>query len=123
MIVVDASAVLAWLGDELGADVVEAATAAGGPLTCSAVNWSEVVQKAVARGVALDDVAAAVTLLRLSVVDVGREDAERAAHLWLDHPSLSLADRLCLALADRLDADALTADQAWAAHPRARLIR
>ena len=123
MIVVDASAVLAWLGDELGADVVEAATAAGEPLTCSAVNWSEVVQKAVARGVALDDVAAAVTLLRLSVLDVGREDAERAAHLWLDYPSLSLADRLCLALADRLDADALTADQAWAAHPRARLIR
>ena len=73
--------------------------------------------------VALDDVAAAVTLLRLSVVHVGREDAERAAHLWLDHPSLSLADRLCLALADRLDADALTADQAWAAHPRARVIR
>ena len=68
MTVVDASAVLAWLGDEFGADVVEAAAAAGDPLVCSAVNWSEVVQKAVARGVALDDVAAAVTLLRLSVL-------------------------------------------------------
>ena len=123
MTVVDASAVLAWLGDEFGADVVEAAAAAGDPLVCSAVNWSEVVQKTAARGVAPDDVAAAVTLLRLRVLDVIREDAERAAHLWLAHPSLSLADRLCLALAERLNADALTADQAWVAHPRARLIR
>lgn len=92
-------------------------------MVCSAVTWSEVVQKGMVRGVSLDVVAAAVTLVRLTVLEVTRGDAELAAHLWLAHPSLSLADRLCLALAERLDADALTADQAWVAHPHARMIR
>jgi PIN domain nuclease of toxin-antitoxin system len=36
---------------------------------------------------------------------------------------LSLADRLCLALGDRLDADVLTADQAWGAGERIKQIR
>ena len=36
---------------------------------------------------------------------------------------LSLADRLCLALGDRLDADLSTADQAWGTAGRIRQVR
>ena len=119
MIVLDASALLAWLGDEPGADAV---AAVAGPV-CSAANWSEIVQKGLSRGIPVDDLAAAAAVLGLVVLDVSRADAERAAGLWVALPSLSLADRLCLALAERLGAPALTADQAWAAHPAAQLIR
>ena len=40
-------------------------------------------------------------------------DAERAAALWRQGSGLSLGDRLCLALSQRLECDALTADRAW----------
>lgn len=50
-------------------------------------------------------------------------DAERAAERWGAAPSLSLADRLCLALADRLGAVALTSDSDWAHHASVELIR
>jgi PIN domain nuclease of toxin-antitoxin system len=36
---------------------------------------------------------------------------------------LSLADRLCLALAERLSAEVLTADRAWGRAGRIRQIR
>ena len=119
MTVLDASALLAWLADEPGADHIDAVEHA----VCSAANWSEVVQKGLSRGVALDDLATAVSAIGLTVVDVTRADADGAARLWATLPSLSLGDRLCLALAERLDSLALTADRAWAAHPRAQLIR
>ncbi len=42
MTVFDASALLAYLGNEAGSDVVEAALETGG--RCSTANWSEVGQ-------------------------------------------------------------------------------
>ncbi|WP_425545949.1 PIN domain-containing protein [Agromyces neolithicus] len=59
----------------------------------------------------------------LTVEPVGLDDAERAAELWAEASEFSLADRLCLALAERLETVALTADAAWQKHPRAKLIR
>jgi ribonuclease VapC len=50
-------------------------------------------------------------------------DGERAANLWTEHPNLSLGDRLCLALADRLVAEAVTADRSWGSSSRIRQIR
>ncbi len=47
-VVLDASALLAFLAGEPGADVVERALA-DGPV-CSAVNWAEVAQKVRAAG-------------------------------------------------------------------------
>ena len=54
---------------------------------------------------------------------VTQADAERAAALWQRGSGLSLEDRLCLALADRLDAEAWTADRAWGGRPRVVQVR
>lgn len=59
----------------------------------------------------------------LAVVPVTVEDAEWAARRWRSGEGLSLSDRLCLALADRLDEEALTADQSWGTGGRLRQIR
>ena len=50
-------------------------------------------------------------------------DAEWAARRWVRGEGLSLADRLCMALGDRLDAEVWTADQAWGTGERIRQIR
>ncbi|HET7141400.1 MAG TPA: PIN domain-containing protein [Candidatus Limnocylindria bacterium] len=59
-------------------------------------------------------VARLLTSFGLRVVAVTPDDGERAADLWTPGTDLSLADRLCLALGLRLDADVITADAAWA---------
>lgn len=111
MRVVDASALLAYLQDETGAALVEEHLLAGAAV--SAANWSEVAQKVLSRGLDWAVARALLDSFGMEVVPVGAEDAEGAARLWEVRPSLSLADRLCLALAARLGATALTADRAW----------
>lgn len=49
----------------------------------------------------------------LEVESVGIEDAEQAAARWGPGSGFSLADRLCLALGDRLNARVWTADAHW----------
>lgn len=120
MTVLDASAVLAYLQGEEGADRVRSALETGAVI--SAANWSEVAQK-VRR---LDSWQLARALLLsypLAVATVTVDDAEAAAGLWHHHPTLSLGDRLCLAVAGRLDLPILTADAAWAGLERVELIR
>jgi PIN domain nuclease of toxin-antitoxin system len=119
--VFDASALLAWLQGETGAEVVEAHLEAGG--RCGAANWSEVAQKVVAAGRDWDLVRALLTSYPLEVEVVTAADGEWAARRWRAGEGLSLADRLCLALADRLDADVLTADAAWGRGGRVRQVR
>lgn len=117
----DASAVLAFLLDEAGADVVSEALE--GETCCSAANWSEVVQKTLAVG---RDPYLIRTLLfgyGLRIEPVVAGDAEWAAYRWRRGEGLSLADRLCMALAERLEVDVLTADGAWGAAGRVRQIR
>ncbi len=110
MIVLDASAVLAFLQGEPGADRVEELLPVA---SIGAANWSEVAQKVQARG---GDWQLAVGLLTshgLKVEPVTAEDGETAAAFWHRGDGLSLGDRLCLALAQRLTVIALTADRAW----------
>jgi len=113
--VLDASAILAFLQQEPGYEIV--ARYLQGEAHCSAVNWSEVSQKVLssrgsvgswlkARSVLLEDYG-------LIIESVSREDAERAAERWEADKSLSLADRLCLALSDRLGLRVITTDHAW----------
>lgn len=110
-VVVDASVVLAWLQDEPGADEAE-------PLLMEAVigaaNWSEVMQKAHQHGAPAGIVGRLLASFGLTVMDVSRADAEIAAGLWRRGSTLSLAARLCLGLAIRLDLEVATADAAWA---------
>ena len=58
----------------------------------------------------------------LVVEPVTEADAERAAELWTGRGGLSLADRLCLALADRVEGEAWTADREWGAAGRVHQI-
>ncbi|MGK2948826.1 MAG: PIN domain-containing protein [Acidimicrobiales bacterium] len=119
--VVDASALLAFVQGEDGSDAVEAELLTGA--TCGAANWSEVAQKVRASGRDWDLVRALLLSYPTSIAPVVADDAEWAAHRWQAGEGLSLADRLCLALAERLDTSALTADRSWGTSDRVRQIR
>ncbi len=115
MIVLDASAVLALVGREPGADIVEAALP---DAVVSSANLAEVLGKAVDRGLDVRQQEALLATLGIAVEPVTAVDAVLAAEVRLSDlasgaPVLSLGDRLCLALATRLGASALTADRAW----------
>lgn len=119
--VFDASALLALLGGEPGAIEVEQLLEHGG--VCGAANWSEVAQKVVAAGAHWGVARTVLLSYPLTVEPVTIGDAERAAATWTRGSGLSLADRLCLALAFRLDAVAVTADGAWGPAERVHHIR
>ena len=121
MNVLDASALLSYLQGEDGASVVEARLSDGA--ACGAANWSEVAQKV--RGAARDwDLARALLSSHgLRVEPVTEDDAEWAAGRWVRGEGLSLADRLCLALGERLDADVWTADAGWGTDGRVHQVR
>lgn len=110
--VVDASALLAMLHAEPGGELVQEAVDQG---TMSTVNWSEVCQRALGRGVEVGGLRSDVESLGLEIVAFTVDDAERAATLWptTRHLGLSFGDRACLALAYRLGLTALTADRGW----------
>ncbi len=117
----DASALLCFLQGEEGADVVERELVVGG--ACSAANWSETAQKLIAHGQDWDLSRGLLLSYELKVEPVEAIDAERAARLWVAGSGLSLADRLCLATAHRLEATVWTADTAWGASQQVRQIR
>lgn len=119
--VLDASAILAFLLDEDGADAVEGAVA--GDPRCGAANWSEVAQRVLGAGRDWDQARALLESYGVRVEPVTSDDAEWAARRWRRGEGLSLADRLCLALGERLDARVLTADKAWGRSGRIVQIR
>lgn len=94
---------------------------AGG--ACSAANWCEVAQKVRFAGGDWEISRALLLSYELSIEPVTQSDAEDAAMLWHTGSGFSLADRLCLALTNRLTATAWTADTAWRDVPNVHLIR
>lgn len=110
--VLDASALIALLWDEPGAEAVERLL---GRAAMSVVNWAEVLQRFRAHGVETAGKRESVEALGVAIVSFTPEDAELAAELWepTRAAGLSLADRACLALARRLDMPAHTADRDW----------
>ncbi|MQA85239.1 MAG: PIN domain-containing protein [Streptosporangiales bacterium] len=116
--VLDASAFLAYLRDENGAERVVDALGEG--CVISAANWAEVLTKVADLGqdpAAFEDQIADEGLLggALEVVALEPGDAVTIARLRSGTRSagLSLDDRACLALALRRGLPALTADHAW----------
>lgn len=119
--VLDASAILAFVQDEPGAEAVESALVEDP--RCGAANWSEVAQRIHAAGADWDLVKALLMSYGLRVEPVLAADAEWAARRWVRGEGLSLADRLCMALGERLEVPVLTADQAWGTGTRIIQIR
>lgn len=111
--VLDASAVLALLYKEAGADRV--AGIVQGSTICS-VNLAEVGTRLLDLGGSLGNAQRALGMLGLAVVDFDDDLAWRSVELRASRRAvgLSLGDRACLALAMREGAVALTADRAWA---------
>jgi ribonuclease VapC len=111
-VVIDASAILAYLGDEPGSDAVEDRLGSG---LLSAVNLTEVVGKLVERGAAPEMAVEIVVGLGCEIVAVDFDLGVRAGTMILETrgQGLSLGDRSCLALAEREGLPALTADRAW----------
>ena len=111
--VLDASALLALLNREPGADTVRPLVETS---VISSVNWAEVLQKATSLGMEIPVVRDHVQSLGLEVLEFSGDDAELAAQLWSTtrRAGLSLGDRACLSLAQRLGLPALTADRTWA---------
>ena len=120
MNVLDASAILAFVQDEVGSDVVEASLI---DACVGAANWSEVAQKVLAAGRDWELVRALLWSFDLRIENVTAADAEWAAKRWRVGEGLSLADRLCLALGERIEATVVTADTGWGAGDRIRQIR
>ena len=112
-VVLDASALLAVLRAEPGAERVEPHLE--GARIC-AVNLSEVVTKLIADGVPEPEIRRAIGRLELEVPAFGQQDAYAAGILCRSSGALELSfgDRACLALAQSLNAPALTANRSWA---------
>lgn len=110
--VLDASAVLAFLHVEPGAervrDLLDGAVV-------STVNWAEVIQKALHRDVDVTGMHVDFTDLGVEFAPFTPAQAERAAALWQTtrERGLSLADRACLALAIDRQTAVVTADRTW----------
>jgi PIN domain nuclease of toxin-antitoxin system len=119
--VFDASALLCFLLGEPGSDAVERELELGG--VCSSANWSEVAQKVYARDRNWDFASGLLLSFPLAVEPVTILDAELAARKWHPRSALSLGDRLCLALTQRLGGTAWTTDTAWGTDPPVRQVR
>ena len=108
--VLDASAVLALLFGETGADAVRPRVRGG---LISTVTLTEVLAKLVDKGVPAEDAARAVDMLGMEPVPLSVEQAQLSAALRTTTRTagLSLGDRACLALARERGLPAVTAER------------
>jgi PIN domain nuclease of toxin-antitoxin system len=111
-VILDASAILAVLNQEPGAELVQKHLARA---RISAVNLAEVITRLNLMGMPTDQILEVMSLLSLDVVPFDEEQAIQAGILARETKSagLSLGDRACLALGILTGSSVLTADLAW----------
>jgi PIN domain nuclease of toxin-antitoxin system len=111
-VVLDASALLALLNAEKGAQLVQDSLPQA---VISAVNLAEVVTRLAAAGMPEREIREALSLLGLEIVPFDEEQAFQAGLLYAHStsPGLAPGDRACLALARSTAATAVTADRTW----------
>ncbi|MFZ0847225.1 MAG: type II toxin-antitoxin system VapC family toxin [Pseudolabrys sp.] len=112
-VVLDSSAVLAIINGEPGAErVIELLDGA----LLSAVNHAEIMTKLAERGIGRDVARSTVLNIGVQIIEFGIDLADRTGELRRQtrRLGLSLADRACLALAEREGVPAVTADKKWA---------
>lgn len=110
--ILDASALLALLNAEKGADLVQELLPQA---VISTVNLAEVVTRLSILGMPEGEIREALSMLGLEIIPFDEEQAFRAGLLAAQTQplGLSLGDRACLALALTTNATALTADRVW----------
>ncbi len=113
-VVLDTSAVLAYLFNEDGADKVAPILEAGSGLM-SSVNFAELVGKLIDQGMPSSVVHEALSSLELELVVFDEKQAFATGELRLVSKAfgLSLGDRACLALGLSLQLPVVTADRIW----------
>lgn len=111
-VVLDASAVLALLNREPGAEAVQAHLPGA---RLSAVNAAEVAGKLVDGGFSPEEAGQSLERLGARIEAFRSDDVIAVARIRAAsrQAGLSLGDRACIALAARLGLPAVTADRAW----------
>ena len=111
-VVLDASALLAYLQGEPGGERVKAVL---GQAVLSTVNWAEVIGKAREQGVETKGLQEDLASLGLAFEPFSATQAEIAGRLKerTKRLGLSLGDRACLALGCDQGETVYTADRAW----------
>ncbi|GAB6043274.1 PIN domain-containing protein [Endothiovibrio diazotrophicus] len=110
--ILDASALLALLHNEPGAKIVA-------PLLhhalISSINWTEVLQKCLARTIPTGGMREELEAIGLTIVAFTADDASHTAELQpaTRRHGLSLGDRACIALGRSRRLPVLTCDRAW----------
>jgi PIN domain nuclease of toxin-antitoxin system len=96
-VVLDASALLAYLRQEPGGEVVDGVLAES---VMTSVNWAEVVQKSISAGVEVEGMLEDLQALGMKVEPFLPVDGAMAGRLWAPtrQLGLSLGDRACLSL-------------------------
>ena len=121
--VLDASALLALLAEEPGADEVEKLLDGS---AMSTVNLSEVLQKSEQHGIDTEGLEFDLEALGVEFHSFDLTQARAtAADVWARAPraGLSLGDRACLALANSLGGAAVTTDRRWSAAKHGTEVR
>lgn len=111
-VVLDASALLAFLNQEKGSEII---TQYLDRSAMSSINLSEVIAKLVDRNMPEDVIQELVSQLKIDIIPVDQEQAVTVGFLRSQTRSkgLSLGDRICLALGLQLNLPVLTTDRAW----------
>jgi ribonuclease VapC len=113
-VLLDASAVLAVLGNEPGAEHVALALH-NKRCAVTAANQAEIISKCLDRGATPERLQVLLNTLGYSVLECVAADGQLAGDMrpLTRSLGLSLGDRLCLAVAKRLSLQVLTADRPW----------